>query len=190
MFDHFKAAWPTVKANLVGWIIFIVVFKLVKVFTGGLGIILLPNAYRAVRNAIVRQEGPSIGDLFNFDNFMDDLVAMLVHSATIFIGVWLCGLGAPIAVILFFWMPMLAAEGKFAAVDAAKASMAHAKGNIGAIIMFLVAAWLVVVAGTLCCYVGMFVALPVVFVGKWMFYLSQRDAILTAAEEANIPTKP
>ena len=190
MFDHLKAAWPIVKANLVGWIIFVVVFGIVNSFTGGLGIILMPNAYRAVRNAIVRQEGPSIGDLFNFDNFMDDLVAMLVYFGTIFIGTWLCFIGAPIAMILFFWMPMLAAEGKFAAVDAAKASMAHAKGNIGAIVMFLIGAWIAIFLGTLCCYVGVFVAAPVVFVAHWMFYESQRDAIMAAAQAAGIPTKP
>ncbi len=190
MFDHFKAAWPIVKANLVGWIIFILVFGIFNSFTGGLGVILMPNAYRAVRNAIVRQEGPSIGDLFNFDNFMDDLVAVIVWVGGISLGSLLCFVGAPVVALLLFWMPMLAAEGKFAAFDAAKASLAHAKSNIGAIIMFYIAAMIVVFLAALCCYLPIFLAAPMVFVAHWLFYESQRDAIMAAAQAAGIPTKP
>lgn len=190
MFDHIKAAWPIVKANLVGWIIFILVLGLVNSVTGGLGVILMPNAYRAVRNAIVRQEGPSIGDLFNFDNFMDDLVAVIVWIGGISIGSLFCFVGAPVVAILLFWVPMLAAEGKFAAIDAAKASFAHTKANLGTIVMFYIAAMLTIFCATLLCYLPIFLAAPTVFVAHWMFFQSQRDAIYAAADAAGIPTKP
>jgi len=189
MFDHFKAAWPIVKANLVGWLIFIFVLGIVNSVTGGLGVILMPNAYRAVRNAIVRQEGPSVGDLFNFDNIMDDLVAVIVWIGGISLGSLLCFVGAPVVALLLFWMPMLAAEGKFAALDAAKASLAHAKGNIGGILMFYIASMVVVFVAMLCCYLPVFLAAPVVFVAHWMYFESQRDAIYAAALEAGVPTK-
>lgn len=186
MFDHFKAAWPIVKANLVGYVIFGIAFMIVNSFTFG---ILMPNAFRAIEAAIQRGEAPAIGALFNFDSIMDDLVHVLVQGVGIGIGTIACFVGAPIMALLLLWMPQLAADRKFAAVDAAKASLFHAKGMIGGIIMFLIAAWLVNMAGALACGLGSLVTFPMTMVAMRMFYNANRDAILANAQAQGIATK-
>jgi hypothetical protein len=186
MFDHFKAAWPIVKANLVGFIIFGIVFMLVNGFTFG---ILMPNAFRAIDAAIERQEAPAIGDLFSFDTIVDDLVHVLIQGVGISLGTIACVVGAPIMALLLIWMPQLAADRKFAAVDAAKASLFHAKGMIGGIVMFFIAAWLVNFAGALACGVGSLVTLPMTMVAMRLFYKANADAIMANAQAQGIPTK-
>lgn len=133
MFEHFKSGWEVVKPGLIGWIIFCIVLMVLMSF--GIGIFFMPNAYRAIRNAARSHSAPEIGALFNSDHIVDDAVAMIVYTVAIWIGSLLCGVGAIAAAILLFWMPMLAADGRFAAIDAAKASLAHAKANIGAIVV-------------------------------------------------------
>jgi uncharacterized membrane protein len=188
MFDHFKSGWQVVKNGLVGWIIFGIVLMVLMSF--GVGIFFMPNAYRAIRNAAQAQSAPEIGALFNFDHIVEDAVAMIVYTVAIWIGSLLCGVGAIAAMLLLFWLPMLAAEGRYAAIDAAKASLAHAKANIGAIVVFLLIAWLINMGGAMVCYVGVLVTFPVTMAAQWLFYSQHRDAILAAANAAGVPTKP
>ncbi len=188
MLDHFKAAWPTVKANLVGWIIFGIVFMIVISF--GIGVFLMPNVYRAVRKAIASGEGPSIGDLFDFDNIGSDIAIMLVFMVAVCIGYMLCIIPGIILGFLLFWMPMLAADGKFAAVDAAKASLAHAKSNFVPILVFLVIASILNQIAAYLCVIPALITVPLTLVAGWLFYASERDAIMAAAQAAGIPSKP
>jgi uncharacterized membrane protein len=187
MFDHFKAAWPIVKANLVGWMIFAIVMAIVLSF--GIGIFLMPNCHRAVRNAIVRQEAPAIGDIFNFDNIGADLAIMLTFIVAMVIGYMLCIIPGIIAAFGLFWMPFLAAEGKFAAIDAAKASFGHAKSNIVPIILFLIVSSVLNQIGGVACGIGALITMPITFVAMWLFFESQRDAIYAGAQAAGIPMK-
>ncbi len=188
MIDHFKSGWNIVKNGFVGWIVFGIV--LLVLFSFGIGIFLWPNAFRAIRKASESQQGPSLGDLFNFDNIVDDAVAMIVYLVAIWIGSLFCGVGGVVAAVLLFWMPMLAADGKFAAVDNAKASLAHAKTIIGPIIVFFIVTWLINFCGALLCYIGVLVTFPLTIAAQWVFYTQYRHDILTTAQQAGVPTKP
>ncbi len=187
MLDHFKAAWPIVKENLVGWIIYGVVLSIVLSF--GVGVFLMPNAYRGVRNAIARQESPSIGDLFNFDNIASDIIHIVVFAVAVSIGNVLCVIPGIALAFLLFWMPFLAADNKFAAVDAAKASLAHAKSNIVPIILFLIVASILNQIAAFLCVIPVLVTVPLTIVAGWLYYSAERDNIMAAAQAAGIPTK-
>jgi uncharacterized membrane protein len=187
MFDHYKAAWPIVKANLVGWIIFSIVARLMSKFSFG---ILGVNAIRATRAAIARQEAPSIGELFNFDNISGDAVSVIVEMIGVLLGCLACLVGMPIMAFLLTWMPELAADNKFAGLDAAKASMHHVKRNIGAVLLFGIASMLVRLAGVAVCGVGVFVANPLNMVARALFYEANATDIMATAQAAGVPTKP
>ncbi len=185
--DHFKSGWEVVKPTLVPWIVFALIFLVI--LSTGLGLFLMPNAFRAIRDAVDRQQGPELSDLFDFSNISDDLVAMLVYMVGVTIGSFLCGVGAIPAGVLLFWVPMLAAEGQFGGVECAKASLAHAKANFMAILVFMLVAILINSAASLLCYIPVLVSMPVTFAAQWLYYTRNRDEILAAASAAGVPTK-
>ncbi len=186
--EHLTYGWSVVvvKENLVGWIIFGLVFGVVNSF--GIGFLLLPNAFRASKRAMQSGEAPEIGDLFNFDNIANDAVAMCIAAAVNFVGALLCGIGILVTAPLTFWVAHLAAEGRYAPMDAVKASVAHAKGNIASILIFMIILSLSMSLGTmLTCGLGAFVLPPIALVAMCHFYEQERDAIAAAANAAQIP---
>ena len=185
--DHFKTAWPVVKENLVGWVILGAVFSVLASF--GVGIFLLPNLFRASAKAIEQNTAPDMADLFNFDNIGDDIVAMLLYGAAQFVGSLLCGVGAIVTGVLFIWVPMLAARGHFAPVEAMKASLAHAKGNFAPIIIFLIISSVINSVAVFLCVIPVFVTLPVTIVAMWQFFGAEESNIHQAAAAESIPTK-
>lgn len=187
--EHYTEAWETVKQDLVPWIILYVVFSVVLSFTGGLGILLMPNLFRTVRKALAQGTAPEVGDLFNFDYLTDDLVGMLLKSIADFIGSLACGVGAIVTGVLFFWVPLIATENRYDGMGLMKASLAHAKGEFGAILVFLIIAMVVNFIGVMLCCIGIFVTAPVTFVAMVKFYEAHRDNILAAADAAGVPTK-
>jgi len=187
--EHFSSGWATVKEDIVPWLTLYVVFTVLLLFTGGLGIILLPNMFRAARKALAEGTAPEIGDLFNFDNLTDDLVGMMLKGIADFCGSLACGVGAIFTSVLFFWVPLLATENRYDGVGLLKASLAHSKGNFGEILVFLIVAIIVNFVGFLMCCVGIFLTAPVTFVAMVHFYEANRDAILAAADEAGVETK-
>jgi len=181
--DHFGAAWNIVKENLVGWIIFTLVLGILGSF--GVGLLLVPNAMRAARDAIDSNSGPEIGALFNFDNITDDAIGMIIYFAAIFVGSFVV-IGGLIASVLFAWVPMLLAENRVAGAESWKASLAHTKGNFVDILVFGVIATVINIAGGLACGLGTFITAPVTLVAGWLFYTSQRDQILQLAQQDGV----
>ncbi len=187
--DHFKESWEIIKPDLVPWVVLFLVFSILNSFTGGLAVLLIPNLYRTCRDALREQRAPEIGDLFNFDEVGDDIVTMVLQYIANMVGALFCGIGALVTGVLFFWAPMLAAEGEFAPVDAMKASMAHAKANFGEIFMFLLVGMILNFVGVLVCCVGILVTVPVTFVAMWRFFEQHKAAIMAAADAEGLARK-
>lgn len=185
--EHFSAAWEDIKDNLVGWILYVLVFGVVNSFTGGLAaLVLLPNVLRGTRDALHGGVAPDIGGMFNFDKVGDDVVAMLIQGVGIAIGSLACGIGALVAAVLFIWIPFIAAEGKFAPADSWKVSLAHAKGSAVDIIVFLLIAGVVNMVGSLLCGVGLLVTIPVTLAAQWKFFEANRDQIYALASQEGV----
>ena len=187
--DHYKESWELIKGDLVPWIVLLFVFSLINSFTGGFGVFLLPNLFRATRNALNEQRAPEIGELFEFGEISDDIVTIVLQYIANMVGVMLCIVGVFATMTLFFWAPMLAAEGELAPMDAMKASFAHAKANFGEIFIFLLMGSLINMAGLMVCCVGIFITIPVTFVAGWRFFESQKEAIMAAADAEGLARK-
>lgn len=187
--DHYKESWELIKGDLVPWIVLLFVFSMVNSFTGGLGMFLLPNLFRAVRNALAEQRSPEIGELFEFDAITDDVVTVILQNIANMIGMMVCCVGIFATMVLFFFAPMMAADGDLAPMDIMKGSMAFAKANFGEIFTFILVGALVNFAGALLCGIGTFVTIPVTFVASWRFYEMHKEAILAAADAEGLPRK-
>lgn len=188
--DNFTAAWSVVKENLSAWIIVGLVYTLAISITGGIAALLItPNLFRATRNALAQNRGPEMGELFNFDHIGDDIMAMLLYGVAVGIGSIACGVGALAAAVLFFWVPMLAADGRLGGMEAMKASLAHAKGAIAPIIIFTLIAYALNMVASLVCFLPVLVTAPVTFVAMWQYYQREQDAIYQMAAQQGIPFK-
>jgi len=179
--DHIKAGWETVQPNLVGWIIYTVVFGVVVSVTFGLGAILGINFVRGAKAAVDSGGAPEIGALFNFDNIVQDIITMVIVGVANSIGSALAGIGALITGTALFWAPMLVADGQAEAVDACKASVAHAKANFMEILVFLLIASVLNMAGAIACGLGMIVTAPVTVAAGILYYNSSKEEIRSLA---------
>jgi len=183
-----KSGWNIVIEHPWEWIV-VTVFYLYLLMIG-IGILFLPNMIRISRKAADQGVPPSVSDLFNFDHFADDALAIIVQKIAVVVGLCFCFIGAPILTILLYWTAHLAADGLYEPIDCLKASFAHAKSNAFNILMNVVVIWVLVhVCVFFTCGVGMIIGMPVFIVAIERFYRSECAAIVAAADAAGIPRK-
>jgi uncharacterized membrane protein len=188
--DHLKYAWEVVSQNLVGWIIFGLVFGVVISFSGGLGVVLLPNCIRATRKAIGGNAAPEIGEMFQFDNITDDIVVVLGQGVANMVGSLLCGFGVLATAPIFLFAPYVATEGSYDGVSSLKVSLEHGKANIGCnLIQMLIIGVVLNIFTMFTLGFGAIIATPLALVAFEHFYQEQRQHVLAAGQAAQIPTK-
>jgi uncharacterized membrane protein len=185
---YLKTAWDIVIEHPWEWIV-VTVFYLYLLMVG-IGILFLPNMIRIARKAADQGVPPNVGDLFNFDHFSDDALAVIVQKVAIGLGLCLCFIGSPIIAVLLYWTMHLAADGIYAPIDCLKASFAHAKSNWFHIFLNVTVIWVVVHAcAFFTCGVGMLLGVPIMIVAIERFYRSQLSEIIAAADAAGVPRK-
>jgi len=185
---YLKTAWDIVIRHPWEWIV-LTVFYLYLLMVG-IGILFAPNMIRIARKAADQGVPPTVSDLFNFDHFADDALAVIVQKVAIGIGLCLCLIGSPIIAILLYWTLHLAADRIYAPIDCLKASFAHAKSHGFDIFINVFVIWMVVhVCAFFTCGLGMLLGMPIMIVAIERFYRSQLGAILAAGDAAGIPRK-
>ena len=127
----YRRAWDALKPNLMGWVVFYGVFFFVSLVTGGLGIVLMPNAHRELRDARAEARGPDISRLFRFDRIGNDVVNGVIFIGATWLGGMAAGIGASIAAVLLEMLMPLAAEDRYSPVDNAKLSVHYVLKNLG-----------------------------------------------------------
>jgi uncharacterized membrane protein len=185
---YLKTAWDIVLRHPWEWIV-LTVFYLYLLMVG-IGILFMPNMIRIARKAADQGVPPSISDLFNFDHFSDDALAVIVQKVAIGLGLCFCLIGSPIIAVLLYWTLHLSADGIYSPIDCLKASFAHAKSNGLNIFLTVLVIWVVVHAcAFFTCGLGMLLGMPIMIVAIERFYRSQFGAIVAAADAAGIPRK-
>ena len=183
--DFIKAAFETIKKHPVPWVLLGFVFGLIQPFGGAF---LMPNFIRIARKAASSDEAPDIGDLFKFDDIVDDLVTMVILSVAVILGIFACFIGAWIVAILGTWTLHLRADKLYAPMDCLKASLHHVKSHFVEVFVGLLIIQIVITLGVVfTCGIGALVATPIMVIALERFYASNRDDIIASADAAGIP---
>lgn len=186
--DYLKYGWEVIKKDLVAWTIFSVVFSIAVSF--GIGLFFMPNAIRATRKAVAAGTAPAVGELFVFDRIADDATAMVGVLVAHSIGISLCGLGVLASMPLMHFAPYVVAEENYDGIGALKVSVEYGKANIGGLLgtLFVIGLLANVAVYATCGLAGLF--LPgLMLVAMDKYYLEHRQGVLTAAQQAQIPTR-
>lgn len=185
--DHIKAAFEIFKRHPIEWVLIGLVFGLVSQF--GVGIFLMPNFIRIARKAApAGAPAPQINDLFNMDHISDDITTSFVLILALFAGLFACLIGAYVVYILGIWTMHLCADRLYAPVDCLKASFAHAKANVGEVLITIMIIGIVMTLGVIfTCGLGFLVSTPLMFLALERFYAANRENIIAAADAAGIP---
>jgi uncharacterized membrane protein len=186
--EYFSKGWDITKDNFLAWVILFVVYTAIVPFTLGFGAILSINLWRATKTAIEGNKAPVVGDLFQFDRIVDDIILLVLLLISMCVGFLFCCVGYLVAAILFFWAPLLLADGKLSPMNAMKASLGHAKGEMVAVLIFLVLVSVTSTLGAIACGVGIYLALPVIYAAQWSFFMDHRDEIYQLAEASGLDT--
>ena len=188
--DNLKYGWSVVSQNLVGWVIFGVVFGCVVSFTMGLGVVLMPNALRATRKAVLADAAPEVGELFQFDQLKEDAIVMVASMVAHSIGSMLCGIGALATLGMFFFAPYLESDGSCDASGAMRVSLEHGSKNLMPHLWELLVMTIIVsIVGTVTFGLGYLVGTPVLLVAFEKYYQDTRGEIYAVAKTASLSMK-
>ena len=188
--DHLKYAWEVVSQNLVGWIIFGLVFGVVLNLTLGFGILLLPNAIRATRKAMTTGTAPEFAELFVFDTIADDAVAVIGMLVANMAGALVCGVGQLVTAPIFIFAPHIVTEGSYDGVGSIKVALEYGKANLVAILVpLLLVSVTISIFSLVTCGIGAILATPLSLVALEHLYQQHRGQVIAAGQAAQIPTR-
>ena len=117
-----------------------------------------------------------IGDLFKFDHLVNWLVGLIVWGIAVSIGSMLCVIpGLVLAILTYFFMPILAAKPEMPWMDALKTAFAFGKANVVPSLIIMI----------VCGLLGMFfITLPMALAAQMLAYTAHEDEILNAGKAA------
>ncbi len=119
---------------------------------------------------IVKGETLDASNVMSFDAFGAYFLTAILVGIMTFVGFLLCILpGIAVAFFTLFW-GYFVIDKKMGPADAIKASFELVKNNVGAVILFLILSWLVMLAGAIVCGIGLIVAMPVVVIATGYMY--------------------
>lgn len=144
--DKVKKGWELVKPNIVTWVVAIIIGGLMNyVLLGG-------NALAGWTTMIIKSrngEKIEVGDLFKgFDRFVDYFVIGLVNII-------------PLAFLITPWAMFHCVDKKTDFMSSLKWGLAFFLKNLVPCLIAFVVTFVLVLAGELCCCVGVFVAAPI-----------------------------
>src|SRR5262249_34945480 len=120
-----------------------------------------------------------IGSLFAFDNFVNNLIAIIIAAVV-------CGFCFLLFPLFFFVGPILADHPGVGFMDAVKGALAFGKGNFVPTFFLGIVIGIVIFIGELACGVGVLITAPVAYAAIWIAYEEHKAAIHAAAAEGGV----
>ncbi|RPF28784.1 hypothetical protein [Georgenia muralis] len=111
-----------------------------------------------------------VGDFLSVPNFLQALLAAVLLSLAMFVGILLLVIPGLIIGVLGMFYLHFAIDRRLSAVDALRASFVLVKDNLGTAVLFILAALGVVILGALALVVGLLVAFPLVVIASAFVY--------------------
>jgi uncharacterized membrane protein len=149
-----------------------IVATLLVIFISGIGFGLLtgPMLVGYMRMLKGEDEGrkPEIADVFKgFDDFVPALLAVLVGSIIVSIGYMLCILPGMLLMAIIPTAAYVVATGEKDGIAALKSAWTAVKGNLLGAFLCMLVLGIIGNLGLILCFVGVFVTLPIAFIGSY-----------------------
>ena len=161
--------WELVKADIGNYLLIAIVFTLLS------GVPLIQGALIAGMHVFTMKKlmgkQAEFADLFKgFNYFVPTLVASLLIGLFVFGGTLLCIIPGLVIAAMYKFTYLFILDKRMDFWPAMQASHAIAKNDYFGFTMFLLLMALVDLLGVLCCFVGIFIALPVTFAAITVAY--------------------
>jgi hypothetical protein len=161
--------WALVKADLGNYIVVSLLFGLLN------GVPLISGALIAGFHIFTMKRlmgrKAEFGDLFKgFNYFVPTLVAALLIGLFTFAGTLLCIIPGLVVAAMYKFTYLFILDKRMDFWPAMQASHAVVKNDYFGFTMFLLLAFLVNVLGVLCCFIGVFVTIPITFAAITVAY--------------------
>lgn len=124
------------------------------------GQIVMLGVYRAAL-LVTQGVSPDPGKAFNLDRLGDYVIASVLYSIAVGIGLILCIIPGLILAVLFAFYPYFVLDQHKGAVESLSASWQLVSANFGSVLGLLVVAFLLFILGAILCGVGLLVTAPV-----------------------------
>ncbi|MHB1137887.1 MAG: DUF2510 domain-containing protein [Microthrixaceae bacterium] len=159
----FLGLLPAMSGTDAGAFIGFLGFSLAILVVFVVSFIIQAGIYRAGLG-VTRGETPSLGMLVSTHNLGTYIGTTLLIGIAYFVGFLLCVLPG-LAVLLFTaYAPLIALDKGVGPVEAIRQSVELVRNNLGPVFIVLILAYAVQYVGTLACYVGVLVSIPVALV--------------------------
>ena len=161
--------WELVKADIGNYLLISIVFSLLS------GVPLIQGALIAGLHIFTMKKlmgrNAELGDLFKgFNYFIPTLVASLLIGVFVFGGTLLCIIPGLVVAAMYKFTYLFIVDKRMDFWPAMQASHAVVKNDYFGFTMFLLLMALVDLLGVLCCFVGIFIAMPVTFAAITVAY--------------------
>ena len=130
--------------------------------------------------AITRGEEPTVANAWDMAQFGPYIVATILQSLLIFVGLILCVIPGIVLAFLTIFTPYFVIDQNMAPVDAIKASINLVTKNAGTLILFILLAFVVYFLGALVCLIGLLVSIPVVLIATAYTYRKMTNQSVAA----------
>ena len=159
----FVALLPAMSGNTTGAVIGSVLYLVALVATVAVSFVVQAGVFRAGLG-VTRGIAPSLKMLTDTENLGTYVVTVLLIAVAATVGFVLCIL--PGFAVMFFtaYAPLIALDKGVGPVDAIKQSVDLVKVNLGPVFVILLLTYAVYYVGSLACYVGLIVSIPVALV--------------------------
>jgi hypothetical protein len=163
------AGWQLVKNDLGNYILLAIVFSLLSGVPFIAGALITGFHIFTMKKLLGRNA--EFADLFKgFNFFVPTLVASLLIALFTFLGTLACLIPGLVVAAMYKFTYLFIADKRMDFWPAMEASHAIVKQDYFGFTMFLLASVLVNILGVLCCFVGIFVTIPITFAAITVAY--------------------
>lgn len=159
----FLALLPAMSGNSTATVIGLVLFAAAFVLYMAINFIVQAGVLRAGLG-VTKGEAPSLSMLTDTTNLGTYVGTTLLISLAAFVGFILCILPGIAVVVFAAYAPFIALDKGVGPVEAIQQSIDMVKNNLGPVLLVLLLSYAVYYIGSLACYVGLLVSIPVALV--------------------------
>ena len=113
---------------------------------------------------------PELNDLIATDNLAPFLLASLIMTVGVAIGLMLCIIPGLLLMFFGYFFGFYVLDKGASPIDAIKGSIDLVKNNIGTVLVFIIAAFAINAVGAMLCYVGLLVTVPLTSIAAAYVY--------------------